>query len=87
MKHGHVDTIPEPVEDDRLEKLPEWEDDHARGVDREMGAGVLFVGGTAEDRGEALGVARPPGEEVEAEDDPLPAAIIPTVAGLHIKSG
>jgi hypothetical protein len=87
MKHMPVDPIPEPVEDERIEKLPEWEDDHARGVDREVGAGVLYVGGTAEDRGEAMGVARPSSEELEDRDDPIPDEIKPALAGLRLKSG
>src|SRR3954447_2067938 len=44
--------------DDRLDQLPDFENDELRGAS-EQGAGVLSKGGTAQETGQASGTDRP----------------------------
>jgi hypothetical protein len=50
--------------DDRLDQLPDFENDELRGASEE-GAGVLSQGGTARETGQASGMDRPSGEDLE----------------------
>ena len=49
---------------DRLDQLPNFENDEMRGASQE-GAGILSQGGMARETGQASGTAHPPGEDLE----------------------
>jgi hypothetical protein len=54
----------QPTGNDRLDQLPDFENDELRGASQE-GAGVLSQGGTAQETGQASGTDRPTGEDLE----------------------
>src|SRR4051795_5693106 len=55
-----------PAANDRLDQLPDFENDELRGVSQESGAGVLSEGGTARETGQASGTDRPAGEDLDS---------------------
>ncbi|CAN5701321.1 hypothetical protein BH18CHL1_BH18CHL1_08220 [soil metagenome] len=60
--------------DERLEALPDHEDDAARGVDDSIGAGVMSTGGTADSSRDASGQPVP---EEDGQEDQTGAAGMP----------
>lgn len=66
---------------ERLQALPDHEDDHLRGTDDSVGAGVLSAGGTAKETGQSTGDDGIPGEERESEDVDEAVFPLPIVGG------
>jgi hypothetical protein len=64
---------------ERLEELPDHENDHLRGTDDSQGAGVVSAGGTARETGESSDSDREPGEDRDAE--PKILFPVPVVGG------
>ena len=60
------------AENDRVDKLPDFENDELRGASQQ-GGGILSQGGTAQETGQASGTDRPSGEDLDA---PLAAATV-----------
>jgi hypothetical protein len=55
----------QPAGNDRLDQLPDFENDELRGASQQ-GAGVLSEGGTARETGQASGTDRPAREDLES---------------------
>jgi hypothetical protein len=66
--------IDQPTGDDRLDQLPDFENDELRGASQ-VGGGILSQGGTAKETGQASGTDRPSGEDLRSAT--APGSILP----------
>jgi hypothetical protein len=64
----------QPTGNERLDELPDFENDELRGASQE-GGGILSQGGTARETGQASGTDQPSGEDLERRE--APATMIP----------